>query len=128
MARVLVADDEPSIVYLYEEFYKSKGFEVDSVDNGADAMKKFKNNEYHLLVLDIKMGEEHGLKVLENIIREGHAIPIIICSAYKHMKQDVDLIAGEDKNVEFINKPIDLNELWDKTVELLENYAIQTED
>lgn len=127
MARVLVVDDEPSIVYLFKEFFKLKGFEVDTAGGGIEALKKIHNNTYHLMLLDIKMGQKHGLEVLENIIEHDYDFPVIICTAYKHLKQDVELISRGRMDVEFIAKPPDLEDLWEKASRLLKKHAIKTE-
>ncbi|MCK4421420.1 response regulator [candidate division WOR-3 bacterium] len=128
MPRVLIVDDEPSILYLFKEFFKLKDFEVDTADNGLEALKKLHNNKYHLMILDVKMGEKHGLEVLEDIIDRGYDFPIIMCTAFGHLKQDVDIIAGDKMDVDFITKPLDLEELWSKTVSLLKSHAIKTDN
>lgn len=126
MARVLVADDEPSIVYLFKEFFKLKGFEVDTAQSGYEAETKLMNEEYHLVVLDLKMGDKHGVQVLEDLIRSDFDYPVIVCTAYKHLKQDVDLIAENRLDMEFITKPPDLEIFWEKVVRLLKKHAIRT--
>ncbi len=127
MAKVLVADDVPSILYLFKEFFKLKGFEVDTADNGFEVTKKLSKNNYHLVVLDIKMGGKHGLEVLQNLIERGYKFPVIICTAYEHLREDVEIIAKGKLDVEFITKPPDLELLWDKVVHLLEKNAIREE-
>ena len=127
MAKVLIADDVPSILYLFKEFFKLKGFEVDTADNGFEVGKKLGKNHYHLVVLDIKMGGKHGLEVLENVIERGYDFPVIVCTAYEHLKEDVDLITKGKLDVEFLTKPPDLEILWDKVVRLLEKNAIKEE-
>ncbi len=127
MAKVLVADDVPSILYLFKEFFKLKGFEVDTADNGFEVSKKLGMNNYHLVVLDIKMGGVHGLEILQNLIERGYKFPVIICTAYEHLKEDVDIIAKGKLDVEFVTKPPDLELLWDKVVHLLKKNAIREE-
>jgi len=127
MAKVLVADDVPSILYLFKEFFKLKGFEVDTADNGFEVSKKLSKNNYHLVVLDIKMGGKHGLEILQNLIERGYKFPVIVCSAYEHLKEDVEIIAKGRLDVEFVTKPPDLDLLWEKVVKLLEKNAIREE-
>jgi DNA-binding NtrC family response regulator len=127
MAKVLVADDVPSILYLFKEFFKLKGFEVDTADNGFEVSKKLGKNNYHLVVLDIKMGGKHGLEILQNLIERGYKFPVIVCTAYEHLKEDVEIIAKGKLDVDFITKPPDLEVLWDKVVRLLKKNAIKEE-
>ena len=127
MPRILIADDEPSIVYLFKEFFKVKGFDVDTAENGFQAINKIKNYKYHLAVLDVKMGEKHGLEVLEEIIDRKLDLPVIICTAYKHLKQDVELLARGRLDYDFVTKPPDLEDFWEKSVSILKKHAIKTE-
>ncbi|MEO0292964.1 MAG: response regulator [candidate division WOR-3 bacterium] len=127
MPKVLVADDAPSILYLFKEFFKLKGFEVDTAENGLEVLKKINKNKYHLLILDIKMGGKHGLEILQRIVELGYKFPVIMCSAYEHLKEDVELIAKGKIDFDFITKPPDLELLWSKVVRLLEKNAIKQE-
>jgi DNA-binding NtrC family response regulator len=127
MAKVLVADDVPSILYLLKEFFKLKGFDVDTADNWLEVNKKLGENNYHLIVLDVKMGKKHGLDILQNSVERGYKFPVIICTAYEHLKEDLDIITKGKLDVEFITKPPDLGLLWDKVVHLLEKNAIREE-
>ena len=115
--KVLIVDDEPSIRYLFSEFLKMKGIDTDEAENGLDGLKKFHKDKYDLLILDIKMGLKHGIEVLEDIRRQGYNTPIIICTAYKHLEEDVKVVDSE--NVEFLAKPVDLQNLWEKVENLL---------
>jgi len=108
--KALIVDDEPSIRFLFSEFLKLKGVEADEATDGFEGIKKFHENGYDLLILDIKMGEKHGIEVLEDIRRQGYKTPVIVCTAYKHLKEDVMMVS--DENVAFMSKPVDLQELW----------------
>lgn len=125
MAKVLIADDVPSVLYLLKEFFKLKGFEIDTADNEFEVVKKLGKNNYHLVVLDIKIGCKHGLEVLNDLIERGYNFPVIICTAHERLKEDVDVITKGRLDVEFLTKPPDLEVLWDKVVKLLEKNAIR---
>uniref|UniRef100_A0A7C4YRW1 Response regulator n=1 Tax=candidate division WOR-3 bacterium TaxID=2052148 RepID=A0A7C4YRW1_UNCW3 len=107
----LIVEDEVNIRYLFREFLKIKGIEVDEAEDGNEGFKKICQNKYGFIILDIKMGGKHGIEILEEMRKRGNKTPVIICSAYRHLKDDVFLISKE--NVYFLPKPVDLNELWD---------------
>jgi len=115
--KVLIVDDEPSIRYLFTEFLKMKGFDTDEAENGMEGLKKFHKDNYDLLILDIKMGFKNGIELLEDIRRHGYNTPVIVCTAYKHLEEDVRITSSE--NVEFLEKPVDLQKLWEKVEKLL---------
>ena len=79
------------------------------VDIKNQAVKVALNEDFDAMILDIKMPGKHGIEVLEKI-RENHKdLPVIVCTAYKHMKEDVEITGG--KNTYFLAKPIELDEL-----------------
>lgn len=127
MAKVLVADDAPSVLYSLNEFFKRKGFEVDTAHNGIEFKNKLDRNNYHLVILDIKMGEKDRSKILENSIGKGRRFPIIICQGSEDFKKNIDTFTGNNLDIEFIDKPTDLELLWNKVVNLLKKNAIREE-
>ncbi|MBN1693952.1 response regulator [candidate division WOR-3 bacterium] len=127
MARVLVAEDIPSVLYLLREFFKLKGYKVDTAESAFEAAKKLGKNDYHLIVLSIKMESKHLLEILRSLIERAYKFPVIICTAYEDLKEDVDIIAKGKLDVDFVTKPPDLEHLWIKVVRLLEKNAIREE-
>lgn len=106
----LIVEDEVNIRYLFREFLKIKGIEMDEAEDGNEGLRKICQNKYSFIILDIKMSGKHGIELLGEIRKRGNKTPVIICSAYRHLKDDVLLVSNE--NVYFLPKPVDLNELW----------------
>jgi CheY-like chemotaxis protein len=72
---------------------------------------------FDLLITDIKMPGTHGLEAIERIRERNKSIPIIICSAYRLMKDDVVVSASDV--AAFFTKPIDMKALKSKVFELV---------
>jgi len=68
-ARILVVDDERSLRVLLQRELTREGYRVDAVVNGEDALKKLKEESYHLVLLDIVMPVKDGIQVLREIDR-----------------------------------------------------------
>ena len=109
MKKILVADDDESIRYLFKEFLQIKGFEVKEAENGFEALMVLSEEDFNLMILDIKMPGKHGLEVLEKIRERHKELPVVVCTAYKNLKEDVEIIGGE--HTYFLAKPIDLEQL-----------------
>ncbi len=109
MKKILVADDDESIRYLFKEFLQTKGFEVKEAENGFEALMVLSEENFDLMILDIKMPGKHGLEVLEKLREKHKELPVVVCTAYKNLKEDVEIIGGE--NTYFLPKPIDLETL-----------------
>ncbi len=114
--RILVCDDDGAIRKLLEETLKDD-YEVVQADNGREAVKLITKEKFDLLITDIKMPGTHGLEAIERIRERNKEIPIIICSAYKLMEDDI--IVKTSDVAAFFTKPIDLKSLKAKVFELI---------
>jgi DNA-binding response OmpR family regulator len=85
--RILVVDDEPDTVYLLKNIVRTAGFDVLSSYSGRDAIRKCRDMNPDLVLLDIMMPEMDGWETLR-YLREMADIPIIIVSAIG-AKEDV---------------------------------------
>ena len=76
-ARILVVDDEPNIVDVITMALKFQGFEVESADNGIDAIKAVHTFKPHLMLLDIMLPDIEGFEVAERLGATRGRTPII---------------------------------------------------
>ncbi len=81
MKRILVVDDEQSMRDILQIMLEKEGFEIDSADNGVEALDKFKREKYDLVLTDLKMPELDGIGLVE-ALTSCSDIPIIIMTAY----------------------------------------------
>jgi CheY-like chemotaxis protein len=114
--RILVCDDEESIRLLLNEALEDK-YEVVEVSNGREALKMVTKETFNLLIIDIKMPQMHGLEAIERIRERNIKVPIMICTAYRLMQDDV--VAQTSDVAAFITKPIDIKEFKKKVFELI---------
>src|SRR5258708_6698138 len=64
-ARVLVADDDPSILQLVRTIIKREGFAVDCAAEGVEAMEFLEEHDYPVVLLDLMMPRMEGFEVME---------------------------------------------------------------
>jgi CheY-like chemotaxis protein len=114
--RILVCDDEESIRLLLQEVL-AENYDIVQAGDGRDALKMVTNGTFDLLIMDIKMPRMHGIEAIEKIRERNSVIPIIVCTAYKMMQDDIALYASNVAG--FITKPIDIAELKSKVSELV---------
>ena len=67
MAFILCADDEPSISGLVRQILRMAGHEVEVVENGPDALRRVREREPDLIVLDRSMPDMDGLEVCRQL-------------------------------------------------------------
>jgi len=114
--KILICDDEEPIRLLLSEALKDE-YDVISCDNGRDAIKYITKEKIDLLITDIKMPGTHGLEVIERIRERNKDIPIIICSAYKLLEDDI--VVKTSGVSAFFTKPIEIKQLRAKIFELI---------
>ncbi len=108
MYNILVCDDDKEIVEAIQIYLSKEGYNILKAYNGEEALKAIKNNEIHLIILDIMMPKINGIKVAEEI-RKDKGIPIIMLSA---KSEDYDKINGLNTGADdYVTKPFNPLEL-----------------
>lgn len=108
MYNILVCDDDKEIVEAIQIYLSKEGYNILKAYNGEEALKIIKNNEIHLIILDIMMPKINGIKVAEEI-RKDKGIPIIMLSA---KSEDHDKINGLNIGADdYVTKPFNPLEL-----------------
>lgn len=108
MKKVLVVDDEKSIVKGIKFSLEQDGMMVDVAYDGEEAYEKAKNNSYDMILLDIMLPGHTGLEVCQ-MIREFSDVPIIMLTA---KGEDMDKILGLEYGADdYITKPFNILEV-----------------
>ena len=108
MQTILECDDDKEIVEAIEIYLQQEGYHILKAYDGEEALEILKENEVHLLIMDVMMPRLDGIRATLKI-REESSIPIIILSA---KTEDADKILGlnigADDYVENPFKPLEL--------------------
>ena len=106
--KILIVDDEELIRSVIKEYCLSNNLLVDEASSGKEALKKLKNTDYDLMVLDIMMPEMDGFSMLKEIPLN-RRIPTIILSA---RGEEYDKLSGFDLGIDdYLTKPFSPKEL-----------------
>jgi two-component system, OmpR family, KDP operon response regulator KdpE len=106
--RVLIVDDEPSILASMTALLRARGYEVATAMSGRGALDVFERDRPDLIVLDLALGDIDGIEICR-LIRDGNATPIIVLSARgKEPDKVAALDAGAD---DYVTKPFGAEEL-----------------
>ena len=128
--RVLVVDDLPDNVEILRARLESRGYDVDSAENGEEALRKIKDAPPHLILCDVMMPGIDGYEVARRIKDEGRAgtlpfIPIILVTALGETEHIVQgLNTGAD---DYIAKPYHFQELEARVRAMLRIKRLQDE-
>ena len=123
---VLVIDDTESHASLVSRVVAKAGHRVEAVESVEDALMKFENNDYDLVITDIFMAGMSGLVGIEKIRKLSSDIKIIAMSAgYSDMSsEDARKTARKIGADAILSKPFPLADLRETVAKLLENRRI----
>ncbi len=108
-ARILVVDDEPSIVDAVATALRYEGYEVDEARNGRDALASVATNEPDLVVLDWMLPDVPGIEVGRRLRERGFNTAILFLTAKDAVEDKVEALrAGGD---DYVTKPFSLAEM-----------------
>lgn len=79
MSKILIVEDDITIIRTLEAFLRSEGFETVSVSGEQEALAAMGNERIDLLLLDISLAEGNGFAVCE--AAKGHGLPVIFLTA-----------------------------------------------
>lgn len=85
---LLVIDDDSNIRELLSLEFTDLGYRVFAAENGFEGIKILKDQEVHLVILDIKMPGMDGIEALEKIMSIKRELPVVVHSAYSHYKEN----------------------------------------
>lgn len=108
--KILVVDDEHTLCDVLKLNLNLEGYDVDTSYSAEDAMK-LNLTQYHLIILDVMMGEINGFEFMTKLHQDPLtcSIPIILCTAKSNERDRVEgLLLGAD---DYICKPFSMKEL-----------------
>jgi two-component system OmpR family response regulator len=108
-ARLLVVDDEPTILELLSGSLRLAGYEVVTAASGAEAVRVAASSRPDLVLLDVMMPNGDGFEALRRIRDGGSEIPVIFLTARDEVPDRVKGfdVGGDD----YVTKPFSLDEL-----------------
>ena len=104
--KVLIIDDERSVLEVLVKFLQRLGCTVDATTRGTEAISLVQKSAYDVILLDLKMPEMDGLTVMQEIRKVDQSVSIIILTAYGTVKTAVEAMKlGAE---EYLLKPLQL--------------------
>ena len=120
--RILIIDDDHSLIRLTKHILSKEGFDVLTALNGLEGLQKAQKEEPDLVILDIVMPEPDGFQVLE-ILRQRNNIPVIMLTAEQTIDTSCDaLTLGAD---DYIRKPFSASQLLARVRAKLRRAAVE---
>ena len=109
MKPILVVEDEAIMRESLRDWLTESGYQVATVENGEEALKTITEQDFGLLILDLRLPGKDGLRVLEEARASRPELKGIIITAYPSLETAVEAMKGGA--VDYLTKPVDLNQL-----------------
>jgi two-component system alkaline phosphatase synthesis response regulator PhoP len=107
-AKILIIDDEPSIVNLVSAYLKPEGYEVFTASDGNSGLKAARTFKPDLIVLDLMLPGLDGIELLSRLRRESDVYVILLTARTEETDKIVGLSVGAD---DYVTKPFSPREL-----------------
>ena len=107
--RILIVDDEPSIRMVLRAHLTRSGYDVTATENGAEAIAMLRNEDYHLVVSDLRMPVVGGMELLNHCNETYPGLPVILITAHGTVDSAVEAIKKGAQD--YVTKPFDSDEL-----------------
>lgn len=109
MPKVLIVDDERSVVLLLRQILNERGYDTCEAPNGLAGLKWFQSQFIDLVITDLKMPNMDGMTFLREVRRQEPATPVIVLTAYGSPESAIE--AKESGAFTYLSKPFEIEEL-----------------
>ena len=109
MKKLLIVDDDLSMRAALSESLASCGYAVETAENGAEGLNRFRENVFDAVITDMRMPKMGGMDVLRGVKRISFETPVVVITAYGTVNTAVE--AMKEGAADFIMKPFSLDDL-----------------
>lgn len=124
--RVLIVDDEESILEVVGEYLSRRGYFVRTAARGKDALSLLEREPIDCCLTDIHMPEMSGLELAERIHARDNTLPVIVMTAYPSLEASIRTVRSGV--LDFLVKPFDLKQMELSLRRVLRERALYTEN
>jgi two-component system nitrogen regulation response regulator GlnG len=111
MARLLVVDDEPNVLYSIKKWLQSESLEVTVARTGRQGIELTRELRPDVVVLDVRLADTSGMEVFDAIRELDPRLPVILITAYAATETAIE--AMKRGAFEYLLKPVDFHQLRD---------------
>ncbi len=126
MEKILIVEDEESILMGLEDNFKLEGYEVAGATDGLQGLSMAKERQYDLIMLDIMLPKMDGYEVCKQLRQVGMKVPILMLTA---KSQEIDKVLGLELGADdYVTKPFSPRELLARVKALLRRSRMMQEE
>ena len=123
--KVLIVDDDKAFLSILSERMRNRGMEVTTTASPVEALRIVETESFDAIILDLMMPEMGGIEAFQRIKEKNPELQVIFLTGHPAVSTGVD--AMRLGAMDFIPKPVDLNELTEKIKQAKVSRAILVE-
>ncbi|MEF8880102.1 MAG: response regulator transcription factor [Candidatus Thermoplasmatota archaeon] len=105
--RVMIVDDDPSILITIREIFEPEGFEVYAVSSGEDCLEELKKGFKGVILMDIMMPHMDGWETIKEIVKNGYHDDVVISMLTAKNLPDEEIDELKDYIQDYFTKPFE---------------------
>lgn len=125
MAKILIVDDEQSMLEVLSIMLKREGYDVSIISDGKQAMEAIQSNGFDVVVTDLKMEPINGMEILKFTKKVSRDTVVIMMTA--HGTEEIAVEAMKEGAFHYVKKPFKMEELRNLISKGLENRDLKQE-
>ncbi len=126
METILIVEDKDSMAQMLKETMETEGYHSLIAKDGAEGIKRIRENKIDVVLTDLKLPKKDGMEVLRAAKEENPLLPVILMTAYGSV--DVAVRAIKEGASDFITKPFDTDHLLHLIRKAVENQRLLAEN
>lgn len=116
MPRVLIVEDDPDLLFLYQTALSHNGFEVVNAEDARSAIAHLDLDKFDAVILDLNLPDAHGSVVIDHMMQKSHHSPskVVVITANDHWAGNI-----YDRGVkQILVKPVSMTQVVEVVTEL----------
>ena len=121
-AKILIVDDDKDICAYMETMLSASGYQVATMTDPTAVVERIREEEFHILVIDLMMPQIDGIELIERIRRVDTDVAIVAFTGYPSVETAIDALK---LNVsDYVKKPFDIDTFRDTISDVLKRKGI----
>lgn len=110
--KILIVDDDKAFLQIIAERMQNRGMEVSTAESAEAALQLMEEQSYDAVIIDLMMPETGGIEAFKIMQERQPEIQVIFVSGHPSVSKGIE--AMKDGAMDFLSKPIDINDLIEK--------------
>lgn len=115
--RILIIDDDQDICEYMKTMLGAAGYDVSTLSDPAEAVDLIRNEEFHVLIVDLMMPKIDGIELIQRIRKVDSDIAIVVFTGYPSVETAVEALKLDVSD--YVKKPFEIEEFREKIAEIL---------